>query len=417
MVPHSNHPTEASAFPIKTLALFVFLCAAAWLGLEFSSSVQGTDFPDFYCAARMIFQGQGHQLYDVASQRSCQAHYALRVGTLYIHPPFEALVYLPVAWLSLPHAYILWSSLSLIFLAIAVRCLTRHALIPWDWRLNLAASITFTPVLLCCIQGQDSSLLLLLIVLALSALRSGHALRAGAWLALGLFKFQIVLPLALLLVLMQRNHATNLLKTFIPVALALGGISAAICGPFVFLEYPHFLITLSRQTFSGLVPAAMPNIHGLIWLFLRSNDSAPAIFAITIFSAILLAQAFKIANRFRTSAEGHLNASAAGFDLASSGAVLFALLISYHLNPHDLTIALIPIFLLLRHILCHRTTNGSITKWITWTSLGLLLFPPFHVLVLREGIYTIAAVPLLLLLLFSIPSLQIPLERDRLSSA
>jgi hypothetical protein len=363
----------------------------------------------------MLLQGQGHQLYDPASQLKCQARYALRVGTLYIHPPFEALLYLPIARLSLRHAYLLWSFLCLVFLAIAIRCLTKDGLTPWDWRLNLAASITFTPVLLCCIQGQDSSLLLLLMVLAFTALRNRHAVQAGIWLALGLFKFQIVLPMVLVLLLTQRGSGKNLLKAFIMVGFALAAISAAICGPSVFLAYPKFLLALSHQTFSGIVPSAMPNIRGLVWLFF--HDSVLAMVATLILSLAAFARTISIANPHRTSAESSLRESQARFDLAFVGAVLFALLVSYHLNSHDLTVALIPIFVLMHYGLQLRRKTRNISKWITWASLGLLLFPPFHVSALREHVYAIAAVPLLLLLLFGISLTQSPAEPDQLPSA
>jgi len=101
----------------KTLILLVFVSAlAAFAGTRFPGSLRGTDFPDFYCAARMLADGHGHQLYDPEVQRQYQARYAERVGTLYIHPPFEAVLYLAVAWLPLSRAYLVWSFLSLAFL-------------------------------------------------------------------------------------------------------------------------------------------------------------------------------------------------------------------------------------------------------------------------------------------------------------
>ena len=118
----------------------------------------------------MLAAGHGHQLYDADLQRQYQARYAERVGTLYIHPPFEAVAYLAVAWLPLRCAYLLWSLLNLTFLAVGVRLLKKEIL-PWDWRLLLVASLTFVPTLLCFLQGQDSLLLLLLVVLAFVALR------------------------------------------------------------------------------------------------------------------------------------------------------------------------------------------------------------------------------------------------------
>src|SRR5260370_38839029 len=80
---------------VKTFVLLVFaFSVAALVSARFSASLQGTDFPDFYCAARMLAEGHGHQLYDAELQRKYQSRYAERVRTLYIPPPFEPLTHL-----------------------------------------------------------------------------------------------------------------------------------------------------------------------------------------------------------------------------------------------------------------------------------------------------------------------------------
>src|SRR5580693_3821639 len=145
---------------MKSFILLGFVFAlAAFAGTRVAASLQGSDFPDFYCAARMLAAGHGHQLYDPDLQRQYQARYAGRVGTLYIHPPFEAVLYLAVAWLPLRYAYLLWSLLNLTFLTIAARHLIREFTPPSTWLVWFAASLTFVPALLCLLQGQDSLLL------------------------------------------------------------------------------------------------------------------------------------------------------------------------------------------------------------------------------------------------------------------
>src|ERR1700719_1529615 len=139
-------------------ALTVFFCA------HFSASSQGTDFPDFYSASRLLIAGHGHELYDVQVQRQFQSRYLGRVGTLYIHPPFEALFYLGVAWLPL-----------------------------------------------------------LFVTLAFTALRCHRSFAAGCWLGLGLFKFHLVLPLALVLALQKGRN--GFLRGFALMAVALAAVS------------------------------------------------------------------------------------------------------------------------------------------------------------------------------------------------
>jgi hypothetical protein len=396
----------AIAFRAKTVLALVFVVSfAALVGTRFSNSLRGADFPDFYCAARMLAEGHGHQLYDADLQRQYQARYAGRVGTLYIHPPFEAVIYLTVAWLPLKHAYLLWSLLNLAFLAVGLRRLAKHALPPWHWSVLLAASLTFVPLLLCLEQGQDSLLLLLLVILAFMALRSERSFAAGCWLALGLFKFQIVLPLVLVLALTQpRTARTGIVKGFSLVALALAGLSAAISGWSVFIVYPEFLLHLRAQPFAGIAPQAMANLRGLTFFFFRSdlffgNDhSLWAAVALTALSAAALLGALIVWKQAH--AEFPIRPAAVEkFDLAFANTVLFALLVAYHLNPHDLSLLLLPIALLLHSTLTRKPRLPGPEKWLTLGLLGILFLPPLHLWALVEREYWLVSIPVLLLFL------------------
>ncbi len=358
----------------------------------------------------MLADGHGHQLYDASLQRQYQARFSGRVGTLYIHPPFEAALYLAVAWLPLRPAYLLWFLLNLAFLAAAARHLARSALAPWDWRILLAASLTFVPLLLCLLQGQDSLLLLLLVILSFTALRRDRAFAAGCWLALGLFKFQLVLPLAFVLILTRSAKTRGeFVKGFSLVALGLAGLSAAISGWAVFAIYPRFLAHLQTQPFAGIVPRAMANFRGVAALFLP-GESAWAMTAIAILSAAALFKTatIKAATVWKpvTPASGQNSATAGQneFDSAFATTVLFALLVSYHLNPHDLSLLLLPISLLLHGL--WRARQPDAAAWgarigITATLLGILFLPPLHVWALKANLYALFAVPVLFLFLVS----------------
>ncbi len=350
----------------------------------FPASLQGTDFPDFYCAARMLAAGQGHQLYDADLQRQYQARYAGRVGTLYIHPPFEAVLYLAVAWLPLLYAYRLWCLLNLAFLAVGTHFLAKELALPWDWSVWFAASLTFVPVLLCLLQGQDSLLLFLLVVLAFTTLRRERAFSAGCWLGLALFKFELVLPLVLVLIFTQNRSARSaLVKGFSLVALALAGLSAAISGWSVFLAYPKFLVHLQAQPFAGVVPQAMANFRGLIYLLLHSDRSPAAITALSILSAAALIQTLVGWKKQDD------------FDLGFASAVLFALLVSYHLNPHDLSLLLLPLGVLLQRGLSRGPRASTSGTWIVLGVLGILFLPPLHLWTLKTGVYTLVSLPVL----------------------
>ena len=88
----------------------------------------------------------------------------------------------------------------------------------------------------------------------------------------------------------------------------------------------------------------MANFRGLTYFFFRSDYSSGAIITLSILCAATL-----IATLWGWEKMGRDNAGPNNkdeFDLAFANTVLFALLVSYHLNPHDLSLLLLPIALL-----------------------------------------------------------------------
>jgi Glycosyltransferase family 87 len=398
---------------VKTAVLFVFLaCAAAVIGLRPSTSLEGTDFPDFYCAARMLLDGRGSRLYDSALQYRYQAEYAGRIGTLYIHPPFEAIFYLSVAWLPLKNGYLLWTCLSLFFLAVASRALALVAFPTRNWHIFPVLALTFVPLLLCLMQGQDSIVLLLIVVLAYVALHRERNFSAGCWLALGLFKFQLVLPIILVLLLRMNGIRRRALASgFAAVTIALIALSAAISGWSVFYAYPKFLAHLSAQRFAGIIPSAMPNFRGLAYLIFHREQSPAAIAVVLVLSAVALFVTFNGWKYAHTASDLPPTPPHNLFDLAFSVTVIFALLVSYHLNPHDLTLLLLPISLILPCVFVRKPSAISeqsaepilkwkISSWTTFVLLAILFLPLLYLLALKAQFfaYALLAVPVILLL-------------------
>jgi hypothetical protein len=385
----------------KTYSFLAFLCSLALLvGMRPSDSLKGTDFPDFYCAGRMLADGHGHQLYDPELQREYQARYAGRVGTLYIHPPFEAVLYVGLTWLPLKLAYLLWWFLNYVVLGVAMRRLIKQTRSPWDWRALFVASLTFVPGLLCFLQGQDSMLLLLLVVLAFTALRDGRDFACGCWLGLGLFKFELVLPLTLVLVLTQSGSARRTIaKGFVLMALFLAAVSAAISGWSVFSIYPRFLLHLRAQPFAGIIPHAMANFRGLAYLFFHRDGAPWAVLTVTVCSVLALFGTVK--NWKRAHLASCLNPADRNrdeFDLAFANTVLFGLLVSYHLNPHDLTLLLLPLFLL-GQFFAPTPRLRSTKRWVTVSLVAILFMPPLHLWTLSAGLYALVGLPILMLFL------------------
>jgi hypothetical protein len=404
LLAETTRPRRFESWLKSVILLVVVAAVVAMLGERLPDSLRGTDFPDFYCAARMLLDGHGHQLYDAGLQHQYQARYSGRVGTLYIHPPFEAVLYLVVAWLPVRRAYLLWSVLNLALLAAAVRRLAKQALPLCDWRISLAASLTFVPLLLCLFQGQDSVLLLFLIILAFTDLRRDRATAAGCWLGLGLFKFHFVLPLMLVLALTQDTDSRRALtKAFTSVALVLAGLSAVLSGWSVFRVYPDFLLHLREHRFAGIFPQAMANFRGLVYVVSYHDHSAWAIAGLSILSAAaLLKILFDWKHNRLASDQNAAIEIQSDFDLGFANTVLFSLLVSYHSNPHDLSLLVLPISVMLHAALARRQSLAHLKSW-TISVLLILFLPPLHVWALKAGVYALVAVPIVFLFLTSGP--------------
>lgn len=381
----------------RTLGLAVFLlCVAAWMGPNFLHDLQGSDFPDFYCAARIFMDGHGHQLYNEDLQRACQARYAGGVSTIYIHPPFEAVAYLPVAWLPIRTAYLAWFAVNLALLALTMFLLQSSGFLSWDWTMTTAAALVFVPIFLCLRQGQDSLLLMVVIVLAFAALRAQNNLAAGCWLGLGLFKFQIVIPIAVaLLFCLPKEPKTRFGTGFVLIGLLLAALSVALCGFSVFEAYPALLKVTEAEPHWGSHPAGMANLRGL-FQSLFGRHSTLALPLILVFSfALLVLVVVRWQKRLMNSA------TTSGWRLFLADSILFALLVSYYLNPHDLSLAILPMFLLSNtlHLISFRQWHWR--ECVRAVVLAILFLPPLSAWSLAHRSYFALGVPLLFLFLLN----------------
>ena len=111
-----------SRVALNVLLILTLAGFTSFLTINYDKRAKGTDFPDFYTAARMVRDGYGHQLYDFKAQDRFQTVYAGRTGTYYIHPPFETLLYLPISLWSLQTAYLLWCIFNVAVLATPREC-------------------------------------------------------------------------------------------------------------------------------------------------------------------------------------------------------------------------------------------------------------------------------------------------------
>lgn len=356
------------------------------------------DFTIFYAAGKIVRQGMAVQLYDRAVQFRTQQEFAPRVDIRqaalpYNHPPFEALVFVPLTWLPYFAAYIVWDVVNILILSALPFLLRPHLAVmqrlPWVFWLLL--SLAFFPVFVVLLQGQDSLLFLLLLTLSFLALKKEADFRAGCWLGLGLFRFHLVLPLLLLLLLRGKR---KVVLGFGLVAIVLALISVAVVGWQQALAYPAWVWNVERVMGQGAtLVSSMPNLRGLVesvGLSQVTKTGANSVTAI-LSIALLLGAALKV--RF--------SVGAALFELSFSLALLTTVLVSYHVLPHDLCVLLLPVLLLINYLSEHPPARGRFSLSVP---ILVLFFTPVDLLLwFRYGRISLLA-PLLLLWWWGIAS-------------
>jgi hypothetical protein len=374
----------------KNLLLLLALAALpVYIAHQSPEMEKGTDFREFYAAAKIVHAGRGHELYLPGTQDEFQVRYFGGVGTYFNHPPFEILLYLPFAFWPPPYAHWLWSVFNLGLLVAVTRLLGRHVLKQYRWSTVLLLFLMFVPLLLNFLHGQDSVVLLLILVSTFVTLRNRHEFAGGCLLACGLFKPHLVLPA---LIALLPGTGKRLLTGFASVSILLLLLSVEICGWDVFTAYPRFIRQSQNLPLAGMHPEQMANLRGLM-VRLLSHWAAIEL-GLTLIASLLV---LWLATRGWTTAKSCATCSA---DLGFASVVIAATLVSYHLSPHDLTILLLPLALIFNYLI---TTPGIPTGIPTWmraaliTTVAVVFLPPLDLLLVREHFFAYASLPILIL--------------------
>ena len=94
-------------------AAIVLFGAVLWA--HHSTSIEMTDFSVTYIGARIVHEGRGSKLYDLAEQQQTKASLLTRAQPLiFEHPPFEALLLAPLGGLQYKAAYLSWGLLNVL---------------------------------------------------------------------------------------------------------------------------------------------------------------------------------------------------------------------------------------------------------------------------------------------------------------
>src|ERR1700722_4244225 len=357
------------------------------------------DFSSFYTSGLLLRQREGRLFYDSREQWKLQQHFApnvaIRQGPMpFIRPPFEAVVFLPLAFFSYPAAFGIWTFAKIFLLWISLRVIPRPFPFTriYPYWLEATLCLGFFPVFLDLFQGQDSILLLLIVGLTLNQLHLGKDVAAGAILALGLFKFHLVLPIAIVLWLAGRPR---ILVGLIPGAAALVGISCALSGASVLLTYPAYLFRLNQTPGVGFVTVqSMPNFRGVLSAFVGRSPN-PGTIQWLLFVAAVVAIVLTVVV-WRPLINRGFQGLALGYFLT----LLIAILTSYYNRVYDMSLLVITLFLLAgflnQQVDQQLPTRGQ--RAMISTGLLLLIFTPLYwVLILQCDCPYLLVVPMFIL--------------------
>lgn len=234
------------------------LFAVIWsgVGLLLRPMALNTDFACMYMGARIVQQGHLGQLYDL----DVQAEQWRNLGSPnaivpYLRPPFYAVPHSLLSWFSLTTAYTVACAASAL-LALGV----------WKWaawrygEAGLVLAALFLPLPMGIGSGQDNAVLLAIVVAAVELLRRGRPGASGALMALGLFKFHLLLlVLPVMLLRKQRRWCAAFAAT--------GGLLAVLSLALVGVQgVRDYAALLSRKDIAAITPSPelMPNVRGLL---------------------------------------------------------------------------------------------------------------------------------------------------------
>ena len=357
----------------------------AWLTFLPKALRGHADFRQLYVAGYMVRTGHRTQLYDYAAQTCFQNTLVSNDERAlpFIRPAYQALMFVPFSLLPYRTAYLGFLLLNVLLLALAFLILQprlRGLSRVWPG-LPPALFLGFYPVALALMQGQDSILLLALLAAALVSLERNRDLTAGALAGVGLFKFQIVVPIVLLFLLWRR---WRFVKGFMFSAILVGLLSFITSGWAETVVFVHSLLSVG----AGLpaVPGEinfplriniMANLRGLVYGLASLRASRLWLQVTTLLLSSLVVISMRARGRQQPGGDALILAITAG------------VVVSYYLFIHDLSILLIPIVLTLDRFISRNGTGEPFGRAAAAIS-ALLFVAPICIFVIPAHFYLVS---------------------------
>jgi hypothetical protein len=339
-----------------------------------------SDFPCFYAAAKLIWQSPS-ALYDDASQLAIQKTIDPRIGDSilpFTYPPFTAVVYMPLGWLSFPAAFLVITLINVILLAFSLRLLiTRLQLTRQQSTWLILSGLCNFGVHSVLLQGQTS--LIVLTLLTIFTVTTQNHRPIGAGLSAGMLFVKPQLQLIPFIILLSRRWWHALVIASI-TATVLAVCSVVLVGWPAILEYMNLLNTyITKERGYGSYPESMQNLRAVAQYLVSYSWAARLWIAliVPVVAAIFLLNA-------KLDADPNIVA------MQWIGNFIAGVLIVPHFNAHDLAVLIIPVAFVLKRF------GEPVPSWL---NLLVILVGIYPLVVLTFGNHLPPLVPVVLLVI------------------
>jgi Glycosyltransferase family 87 len=321
------------------------------------------DFAMFYTAGSMVRSGSASQLYDYEVETRFQHELVSKTPAPYTHLPYEAAAFAALSPLDYRAAYWVFLAMNVVFAGLTLLMLQRKGT---GW-LFIAVLAAFFPLSAAIADGQDSIVLLMIAAGACWLLSRKGEFSAGALLALGLFRFQLVLPIAVLMFIWKRWRFVVGFSISSVLMLALSGA----VGGFQQLN----VYTMRLLSLGGV--AGSEAGYAISTGQLRRMVSLRALFA-NLVAGGRLAQILTLVLSFVLLIWAGRQGRRLSARLQFAFAVGVSVLVSYHLFVYDLALLLISMSAVLELALKTDSRNAQVAALIPLIAVPLgVLWRPF----------------------------------------
>ncbi len=323
------------------------------------------DFVLYYNAARIVQDGKGSDLYNLALQRDYRKSITAvdsERDLPYNHLPYEALLLLPLARFSFPSAHAIWAGFNLFILLAIMARLLPFVEQRFRWIVGLML-FAFFPTLTTLKMGQDSIISTYLLVEVFVCLKRERYALAGSVLALGLYKPQLVLPIAGVLLFQRRWLA---ILGFSLTGVLLLCISLMMVGWTGLTELMALWLPMIDRG-NVVWPELMINLRGIVHLLLSFSGFVSMTNTVTfVLSALLYCLTVYAWTRKSNEKDDRL-------DLRYALAVVTTVLVSFHLYSYDAMLLIIPLILVLNLVLNRRVGVAAADRLFMILVIGMFL--------------------------------------------